>query len=149
MPAAPGAWGPILRTTLAPPSKCVIRPGEAASLTSSGSTVGTSRTRIVFRDNLRVTIQQIGFMSFREGQEAEFEAYNRTNPSAGRGWAMHPSPGMLASGIAERVDDYSAAAFVYCATPQAVPRLDVASAIRDIERKPYEPPNPMERMFTA
>jgi len=104
---------------------------------------------IVFRDNLRVTIQQIGFMSFREGQEAEFEAYNRTNPSAGRGWAMHPSPGMLASGIAERVDDYSAAAFVYCATPQAVPRLDVASAIRDIERKPYEPPNPMERMFTA
>lgn len=54
---------------------------------------------------------------------------------------MHAAPGLLASGIAERVDDYSAAAFVYCAEPQAVPRLDVAAAIADIQRQPYEQPN--------
>ncbi|HNM77985.1 MAG TPA: DUF2961 domain-containing protein [Tepidiformaceae bacterium] len=96
---------------------------------------------IVFREELKVTIQQIGYESFREDQEAEFEAYNRTNPAAGAGWRMKPWAGMHAAGIAERVDDYSAAAFVYCREAQAVPRLDIAAAIADIGRMPYEEPN--------
>ena len=40
--------------------------------------------------------------------------------------------------IAERVDDYCAAAFVYAREPQAVPRLDVAASIADIGRLDYE-----------
>ena len=102
---------------------------------------------IVFRESCRVTIQQIGFASFREGQEAEFEAYKRSNPAAGAGWTMSPQPGWLARGIAERVDDYSAAAFVYCAEPQPVPRVNLGEAVADIERKGYEAPHPFERAF--
>ena len=102
---------------------------------------------IVFRESCRVTIQQIGFASFREGQQAEFDAYNRSNPPAGAGWAMNPFPGALARGIAERVDDYCATAFVYCTEPQAVPRLDIAAALADIGRKEYEQPSAMERAF--
>ncbi len=73
---------------------------------------------IVFERELRVTIQQIGFAAFAEGQEAEFERYNQTNPPAGAGWQLKQSPGVLARGIAERVDDYCATALVYCMEPQ-------------------------------
>lgn len=99
---------------------------------------------IIFRESLKVTIQQIGYHLFREGEEAAFEAYDRTNPAAGAGWGRNLFPGVIASGIAERVDDYSAAAFVYCSEPQAVPRLDIAAAIADIGRMPYEEPNRVE-----
>ncbi len=102
---------------------------------------------IVFREELTVTIQQIGFAAFREGQEAEFAAYGASHPVAGAGWAERPRPGLLAQGIAERVDDYCAAAFVYCREPQDVPRLDAAAALADIERLAYEGPLAMERGF--
>jgi hypothetical protein len=62
---------------------------------------------------------------------------------AGEGW-QRIIPGMLAWGIAERVDDYSAPAYVYCDRPQAVPRVDVATAIADLERMPYETPQPFD-----
>ena len=45
---------------------------------------------------------------------------------------------MIGMGIAERVDDYCAVAYVVCAEPQPVPRLDVAAAVVDIGRRPYE-----------
>jgi hypothetical protein len=45
---------------------------------------------------------------------------------------------MLAWGIAERVDDYCAAAFVYCTRPQPVTRVDVALATADLTRGPNE-----------
>ncbi len=102
---------------------------------------------VVFRERCRVTIQQIGFATFREGQEEAFAAYDGTNPAAGAGWNMRPRPGLLAQGIAERVDDYCAAAFLYCREPQPVPRLDLAAALAGIERRPYEEPTPMERAF--
>ena len=54
-------------------------------------------------------------------------------------------PGMLAWGIAERVDDYCATAYVYCREPQPVPRLDVAAALADIERRDYEQPRARRR----
>jgi hypothetical protein len=44
----------------------------------------------------------------------------------------------LAWGIAERVDDYCATAYVYCREPQPVPRLDLAVALADIERREHE-----------
>ena len=65
-----------------------------------------------------------------------------------RRWAARtvrqPSEGILAWGLAERVDDYCATAYVYCAEPQPVPRPDIAAALADIGRRPYEQPGPME-----
>ncbi len=102
---------------------------------------------IVFREEMTVAIQQIGFTAFTIGQEEQLAEYEKTNPPAGRGWARNPSQGVIASGIAERVDDYCATAFVYCAEPQAVPRLDITAATTDISRKPYERASGMERRF--
>ncbi len=102
---------------------------------------------IMFEREVRVTIQQIGFALFLAGQEDAFERYARTNPVAGQGWARDPGPGVLAHGIAERVDDYCATAYVYCRTPQAVPRLNLSAALADIVRRPYEHAHPLEVML--
>ena len=102
---------------------------------------------VVFREDLRVTIQQIGFAAFNEARAEEFNEYARTHPAAGAGWTERPRPGVRAQGIAERVDDYCATAFVYCREPQAVPRLDIATALAGIERLGYESQLPMERGF--
>jgi hypothetical protein len=101
---------------------------------------------VMFRDEVRVTIQQIGAHAFLDGQDADLASYSRTNPPAGTGWNLHPCDGVLAWGLAERVDDYCATAYVYCAEPQPVPRLDVAAAAADIDRRPYEQPDPLEGM---
>lgn len=93
---------------------------------------------IMFERDLKVTIQQIGAMFFADGQDEQLEAYERSNPVAGEGWIRGLMPGMLAFGIAERVDDYCATAYVYCTEPQPVPPLDVAGALADIERTPGE-----------
>ena len=102
---------------------------------------------IMFEREMRVTIQQIGVATFLEGQEEEFARYSVTNPAAGAGWSMAPAPGVIARGIAERVDDFCAAAFVYCSQPQPVPRVDIAAATADIARRDYEKPSPFERML--
>ncbi|HUI27730.1 MAG TPA: glycoside hydrolase family 172 protein [Candidatus Kryptonia bacterium] len=102
---------------------------------------------IMFTRSARVTIQQIGYALFSAGQEGEFEKYQRTNPAAGAGWERNPSPGIVARGIAERVDDYCATAYAYCREPQPVPRLDLAGALADIARRPYEPPHPFEALL--
>jgi Protein of unknown function (DUF2961) len=99
---------------------------------------------IVYEREMKVTIQQIGYMNFLEGQEAEFEAYDKSNPAAGSGWDR-TAQGVVARGIAERVDDYCATAFVYCLDPQPVPRLDLDTVLADIRRRDYEQPNPFER----
>ena len=101
---------------------------------------------VMFSTDLRVTIQQIGAMFFGAGQEAELAAYERTNPPAGAGWIRPARPGLLAWGIAERVDDFCATAYVYSRSAQPVPRVDVAAAVADIERRPYESAHPMEMM---
>lgn len=104
---------------------------------------------IMFASNLRVTIQQIGMAFFGPGQEAEMEAYERTNPVAGAGWIRQPGGGLPAWGITERVDDYCATSYVYSRRPQPVPRVDVAAALDDIGRRSYERPRPMEAMMAA
>jgi hypothetical protein len=97
---------------------------------------------IMFRQDCRVTIQQIGAAAFLPGQEAELEAFAADHPVAGRGW-WRAGP-LLASGIVERVDDYCATAFVYATEPQPVPPVDVAVATADLQRRPYERPDPLE-----
>jgi hypothetical protein len=68
---------------------------------------------------------------------------------AGNGWVDPPPPGMLAAGIAERVDDYCATAFVLCSEPQPVRRVDIAAATADIGRRDYEQSSPMEAFITG
>jgi hypothetical protein len=102
---------------------------------------------IMFERSLRVTIQQIGAAFFAEGQQDEFDRYNTTNPPAGRGWTRDIAPGMIATGITERVDDYCATAYYYLRQPQPVPRLDLDLALADIERRPYEQASPFEVMW--
>lgn len=104
---------------------------------------------IMFQRDLKVTIQQIGSAFFPAGQEAALEAYEKTNPVAGEGWFRDMVPGLHAWGIAERVDDYCATAYVYCTRPQPVPRVDVGVALADIERRPYEVANTFELVGEA
>ena len=101
---------------------------------------------IVFARDLRVTIQQIGYAMFGADDEAAFQRYAASHPAAGGGW--EPADARFAGrGIAERVDDYCATAFVYCSEPQQVQRVDVAAAVADIERREYERPSGFERML--
>jgi hypothetical protein len=100
---------------------------------------------IVFHDDLRVTIQQIGAAWFLPSDDAKADAYFAAHPPAGRGVLRGVLP--VTFGIAERVDDYCATAFVYCRDPQPVPRLDIAAATADLERRSYERAAPMESFF--
>jgi hypothetical protein len=95
---------------------------------------------IVFNDDLRVTIQQIGAHTLQT--EDEFNEYVKTNPPAGTGPRL--ARRVYAWGIFERVDDYCSVDFVYCREPQAVVPLDVAAALADIDRRNYESAHPFE-----
>jgi hypothetical protein len=99
---------------------------------------------IMFERELKVTIQQIGAKAFPLGHEAELAEYEKTNPPAGQGWLYNLVPGLLAWGIAERVDDYCATAYLYCTEAQPVPRVDPGVATADIARFPYESASPFE-----
>jgi len=108
---------------------------------------------IVFRESLRATIQQIGAVADIGPTAGTIQ---RKYTVAGRGWATSATeagkqmlewmdPEMrrgvgteFVMGIAERSDDYCAAAFVYCREPQAVPRLSISAATADIALRPYE-----------
>lgn len=132
-----------------------IRPpsDEASSADSGPDFVGCYRWHVpdpvVFDSSIRVTIQQIGMAVFLGADRTPFEEYKTTHPAAGPGWIEPPIPGVVGGGIAERVDDYCATAFVYCERPQPVPRIEVDLATRDIERRPYEQPSPQEAMAGA
>ncbi len=99
---------------------------------------------IVFRDDVRVTLQQIGMHRFAIDATDARDAYLETNPLAGHGW--FPIPGAHI-GLFERRDDVSAAAFVYCRSPQAVPRVDVAAATVALDRLAYESPSRFETVL--
>ncbi|WP_208025741.1 glycoside hydrolase family 172 protein [Amycolatopsis acidicola] len=102
---------------------------------------------VMFRDELKVTIQQIGADHFLPGQEERLERAEAQGRVAGTGIDRDRGGPLLASGIFERVDDYCATAFTVCAEPQPVPRLDVAGAVADLARLPYEEPDEMEFLF--
>ena len=99
---------------------------------------------VMFATDLRVTIQQIGAAFFMNGEEGALADYERSHPVAGEGWLRSSRNHFLAWGIAERVDDYCATDYVYCSRVQAVPRLDMASALADIARLPWETAHPLE-----
>jgi hypothetical protein len=102
---------------------------------------------IVFTQDLRVTIQQIGYGLFGADREKEFEEFRRQHPAAGTGWEHDPAPGVLARGIFERIDDYCATPYVYCRVPQSVPRVEVEAATANVGRLPHEEVSPLEQMM--
>ena len=77
------------------------------------------------------------------GHEAERDAYLSTNPLAGNGW-FPTRRGVAGMGLFERVDDYSAAAFVYLTECQPASPVDVAAATADLTRREFERPDPLE-----
>jgi hypothetical protein len=101
---------------------------------------------IVFRHELRATVQQIGAVFVARGQEHLIEEIEAHNPVAGAGWLRDLPAPAYAFGICERIDDVCAAAFVYASAPQTVPRVDPVAASADLTRLPYEQPNPLEMM---
>ena len=143
------AWG--MGAHSAPWSGAPLDVRDPAARRGQPSFVGFYRWHvpdpIVFTSSVRVTLQQLGFALFLEGQDEAFEAYSSTHPVGGRGWAMRPRPGVLAMGVAERVDDVCATAFTYLRSPQPVPPVDPALAVQHVERLPFEEPSPFEAMF--
>jgi hypothetical protein len=99
---------------------------------------------VVFRRELRATVQQIGAVFIARGQERLIEEIEAHNPVAGTGWLRDLPAPAYAFGICERIDDVCATAFVYASAPQAVPRVDPDAAAADLARRPYEQPSPFE-----
>jgi hypothetical protein len=102
---------------------------------------------IVFREDLRVTLQQIGAVPVPRGQEAIRERMEREERVAGTGFLDIPKGPLSGFAICERSDDVCATSFVYCRDAQAVPRLDVRAALADIARREHEQPSPFEPML--
>jgi hypothetical protein len=57
-------------------------------------------------------------------------------------------PGLHAGGIAERVDDCCATAYVYVRRPQPVPTVEPGLAVADVQRRPWEQASPMELLLS-
>jgi hypothetical protein len=87
---------------------------------------------VIFRDSLRVTIQQIGAIILPPGSDAAKEEIDGLGIVAGSGWRHVAKPWGEWFAVCERVDDYCATAYVYCLETQAVPRVDVVAAVADI-----------------
>lgn len=93
---------------------------------------------IVFHREMKVTIQQIGAILAMKGAagDKQLKEAKARYETAGNGWiddpALFKGTPLQAFAIAERQDDYSAAAFIYCQEPQAAPPADVAGAVKDL-----------------
>jgi hypothetical protein len=95
---------------------------------------------VVFREELRVTIQQIGAVFILKGDTTKRALIEANHPLAGPGWQVGRGDVIEDWGIAERVDDYCATAtgFVYASAAQSVTRYETSLATADLERKAYE-----------
>lgn len=141
------AWGMGAHATPYQGAPLIVAPpaDPASPIAPKPDFVGFYRWHIsdplVFEREMRATIQQIGALMVPKGAEHLMAEWGKRYTLAGNGWvtgeALANSP-LHAFAIAERVDDYCAAAFVYAREPQSVPRLDVAAALADIGRRDYE-----------
>jgi hypothetical protein len=104
---------------------------------------------IIFSDDLKVTIQQIGGgVGFGAKDRVLWEQYKQQHTPAGPGWGM-PMGEKLPLALIERQDDYSSAAFIYCRTPQPVQKFSTSAASRDIAWLPSEKPDTRAKPFNA
>jgi hypothetical protein len=146
------AWG--MGRHAAPYGGCTldVRAPEATGSQSQPDFVGVYRWHIpdpiMYATDLKVTVQQIGAVLFLPGQEANMAAIEESGRLAGEGW-QRIADGTLIFGIVERVDDACATAYVYCREPQTVERLNVAKAVVDLARRPYEAVDPMEALVVS
>ena len=86
----------------------------------------------------------------RRARRPSSRSTSATNPVAGEGWIRDLGPGLLAWGIAERVDDYCATAYVYCLEPQPVPRARPrCRPRRHRPRARTKQPSPLESLSGA
>lgn len=104
---------------------------------------------VMFREKLKVTIQQIGAVYVPKGDKEKRAAIEASHPMAGPGWQGARGSKIEDWGIAERVDDYCAAAFIYARTPQAVTRYAAEDAVADIGRLSYEGPSAFEKRMAS
>jgi hypothetical protein len=102
---------------------------------------------VVFERELKVTVQQIGAIHIPGNDDLLRARIEQAHPMAGSGWVGEGSP--MLWGIAERIDDYCAAAFVYCRDVQAVRSYSSADAVTEIERRDYEQPSDFEQSMAA
>ncbi|WP_216216019.1 glycoside hydrolase family 172 protein [Amycolatopsis aidingensis] len=102
---------------------------------------------IVFAEELRVTIQQIGADHFLEGEQDRLDRAIAEGRVAGNGIQRRHEGPVIASGLFERIDDYCATAFVVCERPQPVPKVDIGLATADLSRRSYEEPDELEFLF--
>ena len=91
---------------------------------------------IVFSESAKVTLQQIGSVLFREGEENALAEFKREAVTAGDGWLEGLGGGVKAFTLYERSDDWCATGFAYCEHAQPVPRLDVSLAAADLTGVP-------------
>jgi Protein of unknown function (DUF2961) len=141
------AWGMGVHATPYQGAPLIVAPpaDPASPIPPKPDFVGFYRWHIpdpaIFEREMRATIQQIGALMVPKGAERLMKDWGERYTLAGNGWVtgepLANSP-LHAFAIAERVDDYCAAAFVYAREPQSVPRLDVAAVLADIGRRDYE-----------
>jgi hypothetical protein len=148
------AWGMGRHTAWYSGAHLVVAPpteggGESANPNFVGFYRWHLADPVMFSESLTVTLQQIGSVFFRPGEEEKMAAYEKTNPVAGLGYLRNLGPDAMAFGIVERVDDYCSTAYVYLRMPQPVPRVDVAAAVADLARLPFERPDPMEALLSG
>jgi hypothetical protein len=89
---------------------------------------------VVFRDRLRVTIQQIGAIILPPDSDTVKDEIDATGIVAGSGWRHIGRSWGEWFAVCERVDDYCATAYVYCRDVQAVTPVDVDAAVADVGR---------------
>lgn len=99
---------------------------------------------VIFREAVKVTIQQIGAVFVLPHETQKRAAIEAGHPVAGEGWRRSQGAFVADWAIAERSDDYCAAGFAYCRTPQPVRRYAPDEATAGIGRFPYEQPSPAE-----
>jgi Protein of unknown function (DUF2961) len=139
------AWGLSAHHALYAGAPLVVtgpsRPGPATGTLELAAFVSFFRWHVLdpvmFSDEMRVTIQQIGSDVFGADQQAERDRFAATREVTPAGW--HEIGG-ASFALSERSDDYCATSFVYRLTPHAVRPLDVDAALADIGRLPGEGP---------
>jgi D-arabinan exo alpha-(1,3)/(1,5)-arabinofuranosidase (non-reducing end) len=141
------AWGMGAHTAPAQGAPLVVAPpaDPGSPIPPKPDFVGFYRWHLadpmVFQREMRATIQQIGALMVPKGAEHLIEEWGARYVLAGNGWITGgdlSGSALHGFAIAERVDDYSAAAFIYAREPQSVTRLDVKAAVADIGRRAYE-----------
>jgi hypothetical protein len=125
------AWG--LAEFAAPESGAPLVAGPRPDRSGGWSLVSFYRWHlsdpVVFRDSIKVTLQQIGSAGFAADQQAALSQFRAGIETAGTGWIEGRFGAFT---LYERSDDWCATGFAYCRDPQPVRRVDSTVATADL-----------------